>query len=90
MKAMEIKTDCIVTMVVIFRIGLGMVVDNMTNEQLKSEIFYQASISPFRTMVENAVITREDYAVIDTILREKYSPIFVGFISQNPLDNTGV
>lgn len=85
---MEIKTECIVTTVVIFHIGLGMMVDNMTNEQLKSESLYQASISPFRTWVENGAITIEDYAVIDTILREKYRPVFVGYISQKSVDKS--
>lgn len=59
----------------------------MTNEQLKSESLYQASISPFRTLVEKGSITFEDYTAIDTMLRKKYSPVFVGHISQKKLIN---
>ena len=60
----------------------------MTSEQLNRENLYQASISPFRAMLEKEVITLIDYAVIDTILREKYHPISVGYIVQNGVDNT--
>ncbi|HEY9059238.1 MAG TPA: SHOCT domain-containing protein [Pseudobacteroides sp.] len=60
----------------------------MTNSQLQNEIKYQTSISPFRNMLEAGKISSEDYAVIDTILRGKYRPIFVGYISPNSVDNT--
>lgn len=55
----------------------------MTTEQLECEIRYQASISPFRRMIEKGIISTEDYAIIDTILSRKYRPIFVGCLSKN-------
>ena len=58
----------------------------MTKEQQKSEILYQASLSPFKAMLRNGIISAEDYAIIDTILREKYHPIFVEYIIEKPLD----
>lgn len=53
----------------------------MTKEQMASEIRYQASIAPFRMMLKNGTISAEDYRVIDTILTEKYRPLFVEYIS---------
>ena len=53
----------------------------MTKEQITAEIRYQASIAPFRLMLEKGQISSEDYHVIDTILTEKYRPLFVKYIS---------
>lgn len=58
----------------------------MTKEQMASEIRYQASIAPFRMMLKNGTISAEDYRVIDTILTEKYRPLFVEYISPDWLD----
>ena len=44
----------------------------MTKEQFDHEILYQASISPFRRMLESKIISEKEFAVIDTILRRKY------------------
>lgn len=55
----------------------------MTKEQMTAEIKYQASIAVFRLMLENGQISAEDYRVIDTILAEKYRPVFVKYISPN-------
>lgn len=53
----------------------------MTKEQMTSEIKYQASIAPFRMMLKSGAISTADYRVIDTILTEKYRPLFVEYIS---------
>lgn len=55
----------------------------MTKEQMTAETKYQASIAPFRIMLKNGQISTEDYREIDTILTEKYHPIFVQFIPPN-------
>ena len=55
----------------------------MTKEQMAKEIKYQASIAPFRLMLKNEQISIEDYRAIDTILTEKYCPIFIQYISPN-------
>lgn len=55
----------------------------VTKEQMTAEIRYQASIALFRLMLKNGQISTEDYRVIDTILTEKYRPIFVQFIPPN-------
>ena len=55
----------------------------MTKEQMTAEIKYQASIAPFRIMLKNGQISTEDYRAIDTILTEKYCPLFIQYISPN-------
>lgn len=58
----------------------------MTVECLSKEILYHASLAPFRQMLSEGLITAEDYAAIDTILNNKYRPIFGSNISENVLD----
>jgi hypothetical protein len=58
----------------------------MTHEQLSAEMFYHASLSPFKKLVADGLISEEDYLTIDTILRAKYSPIFVEVIINLSLD----
>ena len=60
----------------------------MTKEQLQSEMAYHASLAPFTCLLNDGVITEEDYAKIKTILINKYRPIFVGYMSQIQLDNS--
>ena len=59
----------------------------MTKEQFHKEILYHASLSPFKSMLENGIISGDDYRVIDTIMRAKYSPLFVEKSYQISLDN---
>lgn len=58
----------------------------MTTECLSKEIIYHASLAPFQEMLSEGLITTEDYAAIDTILHDKYRPIFGSNISENTLD----
>lgn len=58
----------------------------MTHEQLSAEMLYHASLSPFRKLAADGLISEEDYLTIDTILRAKYSPIFVEEIINLSLD----
>ena len=58
----------------------------MTTAQMNAELLYQASLSPFKIMLAKSLISEEDYRVIDTIIRGKYSPIFVDKSYQIPLD----
>lgn len=59
----------------------------MKREQFHKEMLYHASLSPFKAMLENDTISEEDYRVIDTIMRVKYSPLFVEKSYQISLDN---
>ena len=58
----------------------------MTTECLSKEILYHASLAPFRKMLSEGLISAADYAAIDTILHDKYRPIFGDNISENTLD----
>lgn len=58
----------------------------MTTECLSKEILYHASLAPFQEMLSEGLIAAEDYAAIDTILHDKYRPIFGSNISENTLD----
>ena len=58
----------------------------VTTERLSKEILYHTSLAPFRKMLSEGLITSEDYAAIDTILHDKYRPIFGSIISENTLD----
>lgn len=62
----------------------------MTQEQLQAEMAYHASLKPFTCLLNDGVISAEDYAKIKTILTNKYRPIFVGYMPQIQLDNSPV
>ena len=55
----------------------------MTREQLDREILYHAGLAPFRRLLSEGHISRSDYVKIDTILAQKYRPIFVNIMPQN-------
>ncbi|MED9969052.1 MAG: SHOCT domain-containing protein [Ruminococcus sp.] len=75
----EIATGNTVVTPVMFRLGSREVCP-VTREQFNNEIMYQASIAPFRKMVNKGIISVEEYTIICTILSQKYQPIFVGNI----------
>ena len=52
----------------------------MTHEQFDSEVMYHASLSPFKEMRNQGIISNDDFGIICTILAEKYQPFFVGDI----------
>jgi hypothetical protein len=47
----------------------------MNEEQFEREKLYQASMNMFQAMLKDGLITEEQYAIIDTKMREKYRPI---------------
>lgn len=59
----------------------------MTKAQLNKEMLYHASCSPFKAILKKGIISEEEYRVIDTILRAKYSPLFVEKSYPIGLDN---
>ncbi len=59
----------------------------MTKERLDRELLYHASLSPFNCMLSEGLISEDDYRAIDTIIRAKYSPIFVCNSFRIQLDN---
>ena len=49
----------------------------MTHEQFNREKKYQAALAIFRAMLKQRIITEDDYAKAEAILREKFNP-FIG------------
>jgi hypothetical protein len=47
----------------------------MSNEQFDRERKYQIMLSVAAEMLKNGVITANEFAIIDTKMREKYRPI---------------
>lgn len=62
----------------------------MTSEAMKSEVSYQASIAPFKHLLKSGAISSEDYSKIDTILTNKYRPVFVEYMLHIVVDKTSV
>lgn len=55
----------------------------MNEGQFEREKLYQASMNMFQAMLKDGIITEEQYAIIDTKMREKYQPIFGTLFSEN-------
>ncbi|MEE0955796.1 MAG: SHOCT domain-containing protein [Eubacterium sp.] len=53
----------------------GLEVIAMTDDQFRREALYQATMNMFQSLLRSRLITEEQYAVIDTKMKEKYSPI---------------
>ena len=58
----------------------------MTSKAMTAEIVYQASIAPFKQMLKSGFISPDDYVKIDTILTNKYRPVFVEYMPQIEVD----
>ena len=48
----------------------------MSKEQMAREKLYLTTMSIARRMLRNSLISKEEYAVIDTKMKEKYQPTF--------------
>lgn len=57
----------------------------MSNEQFEREMLYQASMNLFRAMLKKELISKEQYAVIDTKMLAKYKPLLGTLFSENSL-----
>ena len=57
----------------------------MSKEQFEAEKGYQASIHLAKMLLQKGLLTAEEYAIIDTKLREKYRPLFGTLLSENSL-----
>lgn len=56
---------------------------SMNEDQFEREKLYQASMNLFQAMLKDGLITEEQYAIIDTKMREKYQPIFGTLFPEN-------
>ena len=47
----------------------------MSHDLMMKEAKYQATMQMFREMLERGIITRENYAEAEQLMREKYKPV---------------
>lgn len=48
----------------------------MSKEEGRREIVYQMTMTAARKMLEQGLITREEYEDFDTTMQQKYAPVF--------------
>lgn len=48
----------------------------MSEDQFRNEKLYQTTMSLVRSMLEKGMISEEEYLEFDTMMQEKYQPIF--------------
>ena len=61
----------------------------MNKEEGRREIIYQMTMTAARKMLENGAISREEYEQFDTIMRQKYAPVFGTLYSNIDLRSCG-
>lgn len=47
----------------------------MNDEQFERELRYQASLHFFKSLLDNGLLSKEQFTIIDTKLLEKYQPL---------------
>ncbi len=57
----------------------------MDKEQFRAEKLYQMSLSLAESMLGKGIISREEFTEIDTILLQKYRPVFGTLLAGKPL-----
>ena len=57
----------------------------MTEEQFQAEKRYQVALAMTKTLLKKRLLTQEEYAVIDTILLDKFQPALGTLLSENAL-----
>ena len=54
----------------------------LNTDDYSREETYQMTMHYVRKMLDKALISQQEYDAIDTIMRQKYRPIFVTFMEQ--------
>ena len=57
----------------------------MTEIQFQAEKRYQLALAMAKSLLEKGLLTQEEYAVIDTILLDKFRPSLGTLLSENAL-----
>lgn len=60
-------------------------VSRMTEIQFQAEKRYQVALAIAKALLEKGLLTQEEYAVIDTILLDKFRPSLGTLLSENAL-----
>ena len=59
----------------------------MSEDEFRRERLYQRTMSVFKKMLEDGLISKEEYAEIDTRMTEKYSPKYGSLLARIDLIN---
>jgi hypothetical protein len=62
----------------------------MTKEQFECEKKYQAMLSVTRAMLRAGILIPDDVSEIDTMMRDKYRPLFGSLYPRNRLIYNGI
>ena len=62
-------------------LNIAKAVAAMTKEQFRNEKLYQATMHLARKMVEQGILTEQEYREVDEIFLEKYKPVFGSIFS---------
>jgi len=57
----------------------------MSEAQFQAEKRYQVAIAMAKALLERGLLTSEEYAVIDTVLLDKFRPTLGTLLSENHL-----
>ena len=57
----------------------------VNDDQFEREKLYQATMSMFRSMLKSGLITKEQYAIIDTKMLQKYRQLLGTLFAAQPL-----
>lgn len=57
----------------------------MNEDQFEREKLYQATMNMFRSMLKKGLITKKQYAIIDTKMLQKYQPLLGTLFAAQPL-----
>ena len=57
----------------------------MTEQEFRNEYLYTSTMAQVRKMLQDGLISEEDYWQINTKMKAKYRPISDGLISENEL-----
>ena len=57
----------------------------MSEAQFQSEKQYQVALAVAKTLLDKGLLTQEEYAIIDTILLDKFKPSLGTLLSENAL-----
>ena len=81
---MEMRTENTAPMSATSQTGSESVMP-VNDDQFEREKLYQATMSMFRSMLKNGLITKEQYAIIDTKMLQKYQPLLGTLFAAQPL-----
>ncbi len=57
----------------------------MSEKEFRAELLYRMSLSVARNLLQNGIITKDEYQQIDTLLLKKHRPVLGTLLAGRPL-----